>query len=178
MATLSNATSFRKELDTANQRRLSGAAKEAVSCSLCHSIKTVAQYYQAPSQADCLHTFSTIQCLIGEEGVRSDEDYTTSSVPPRPRKGKKGQGKGKGKGKGKMRAVISHSPTPSSAAKGRRAEISPSTSPTRPTTQGIGKGKGKRRAVISPSPTPSSAAEGSSPSSSPTRPSGAKWANG
>ena len=122
--TLPNATTFRKELQSTNQRRLSGAAKEAVSRSLCNSSETAAQYYQAHSMGDCLHTFSTIQCLIGDEEVRPDEDCTTSSVPPHPRKGQRELGKGKGR-----RAVISQSCSPSPAAKGRRAEISPSTSP-------------------------------------------------
>ena len=67
--TLPNATSFRKELENTNQRRLSGAVKEVVSRSLCHSSDTAAKYYQAPLMGDCLHTFSTIQCLIGDGDV-------------------------------------------------------------------------------------------------------------
>ena len=153
--TLPNATSFRKELESSNQRRLSGTAKEAVSRSLSHSSDTAAQYYQAPSMGDCLHTFSTIQCLIGDRDAPPDEDCTTSTLPPHSRKGTV-LGKGKGKGR---RAVISPSRSPSSAGEGRRAES------TSPTPQGRGKNKG-RRAIISQSP--SSAVEGRSPSSSPT----------
>ena len=137
--------------------------------SLSHSMETAAQYYQAPSQANCLQTFDTIQCLIGDRGVQPNEDCTTSSVPPRPRKG---QDIEQGKGKGKRRAIISTNPSPNPAMKGRRAVISPSTSPTHPRRKGQdttqGQGKGKRRAVISPSPSPSPAANGSSSSSSPT----------
>ena len=57
-------TIFRKAMESRNKRE-DGPVREAISQSMCHSLATAQQYYQAPTISDTYRAYGAVQEIIG-----------------------------------------------------------------------------------------------------------------